>query len=428
MKIGFVRDVATLQIGVLVGFVCSFISSILYVRFLGIEGYGRYAIVMAFSGLFAFITNLGQQQTTLTFFSEAYAQKSKAGMATALRYYMIMTFMNWAVHIALLFLYPLLSQWIYGDPELGNLARLISIASMIDPIANFFLLSLQTVRRIKLLTVLQYSQNILQVSCAALFLWYGYGIAGVLWSSIIGSVALLSVAVVLWPKMRRNEGLPGISEAWEQPTDKRLWAHFRDGIWIAVDKNLGKQYPGVFLFLLSLFAPTTVVGLVRLAFRLADLPTTFGIGSVSALATSVIPQIVGGHTPNWRQTLRRLFTHSMALHAALSFGALLIAPPLIPIVYGTAARVAVYPFIVIVLVHLIVPTQAMITPYLRLRSRVWVGTIFNTVATLGGMGVFLLGNSFFGRITFALYAGLVFYHVINAFVMIPVWQMWKREA
>ncbi len=425
LNVPFVRDVAKMQLGVLVTFACSFAASVLYVRLLGIDQYGRYAVVGAFAGLFSFITNLGQQQTTLTFFSEAYGAKDTRGMATALRYYAMMTGLMWILQVVLLFLYPLLAQMIYGDPSVGRLAQLIAIASIIDPVYNFLLLALQTVRRIALMTVLQNIQTVVQLVVAVALLAMGFGIAGILWSSIVGSVVLGIVALFYYPQLQRQYSLPGLSEAMAAGNDQRLWRYFLDGFWIAVDKNLSKQYPGLFIFVLSLTSPVSVVGLVRLAFRLAELPATFGLGSVSTLASSVIPQL--SRTTQWRQSVRKLVTHSIALHFGLSLAAAIVIPPLIPLVYGEASRVAAVPFLVILAIHLTFALYVLITPILRLKFKVWMGVVVNALALAAAVGVFFSARLIM-RDTFALYSALAVCHLISLALVFPVWRMTQEMA
>ncbi|MDO8648448.1 MAG: hypothetical protein Q7R81_01565 [Candidatus Peregrinibacteria bacterium] len=80
-RLPFVRDVTTMQMGRLVTIGSSFIASILYVRFLGLGGYGEYAVVLAYTGTVGLFTNLGQQATTLTFFAEAYGRKDREAQA-----------------------------------------------------------------------------------------------------------------------------------------------------------------------------------------------------------------------------------------------------------------------------------------------------------------------------------------------------------
>src|SRR3989338_10490492 len=95
-RVPFVRDVTIMQFGRLVTIGCSFLASILYVRYLGLGGYADYAVVLAYTGTVGLLTNLGQQATTLTFFAEAYGRKDRAALARVLQYY-IVTAMGTAV-------------------------------------------------------------------------------------------------------------------------------------------------------------------------------------------------------------------------------------------------------------------------------------------------------------------------------------------
>src|SRR3989344_7298521 len=132
VRIPFIRDVTTMQIGRLVMITSSFIASILYVRFLGHGGYGDYAVVLAYTGTVGLLTNLGQQATTLTFFAEAYGRKDKAALARVLQYYIITAAGTAMLLLALCFVSPVLTQWVYGKSSVGILASLVFISSICE--------------------------------------------------------------------------------------------------------------------------------------------------------------------------------------------------------------------------------------------------------------------------------------------------------
>src|SRR3989338_9099405 len=88
----FVRDVATMQVGRMVTIGCNFAASILYARFLGIGGHGSFAVVLAFTGVFWLVTNLGQQITLTTFLAEAWGRKDKTAMREIAHYYIVLSF------------------------------------------------------------------------------------------------------------------------------------------------------------------------------------------------------------------------------------------------------------------------------------------------------------------------------------------------
>ena len=423
----FVRDIATMQVGRVILIGCGFLSSIIYARILGLGGYGEYAVVLAFTGTFGLLTNLGQQTTTLTFFSKAYGRKDRQAMAHILHYYLILSLCTAILLGLFAYLCPMLATLIYKDDSIGKLARIVFLSSICELVFIFFSIALQTVRKIRLLTLLENAKTVLQLGLAVWFLLLGYGVAGILWSWLIAAFTFSTLSCLLYPKIRKEFDLPHVGEAIALGNKKTLWKYTKDGLYIAVDKSLGNLYPNIFLFALSTQAQESVVGIIRLAFKLGGLPASFGLASVGRLASSVIPTVVGkGHTA-LRKQIRRLAMHTIIMHSLITLCGLVIIPPLLPIVYGEHFGIAMYPFIVIAILHLSQALHALITPILRTISKIYIATIFNMTAMSIALFAFitLQGTLSPNR---ALYIGLILYHIIQALVIFPVWRLLRIRS
>jgi len=415
LRSAFVRDIATMQVGRMVLIGCSFLSSIIYARFLGLGGYGHYAVVLAFTGVFGLLTNLGQQATTLTFFAEAYGRKDRTALAQILQYYIVLSACTAGLLLLFAVLAPLVTDRIYGNPEIGHLARIVFLSSICELIFIYYSIALQTVRKIRLLTLLENAKTVLQVGLATLFLVRGFGVAGILWSWIIASASFSALSCFLYPSLRAEYNLPHMYEALREGNASTLWKHTKDGLWIAADKSLGNLYPNIFLFALSTQVQESVVGSLRLAFKLGGLPASFGLASVGRLASSVLPTFAGkGHTA-LRTGLRKLTTHTLAMHGLITLCGLLIIPPLLPVVYGKSFGIAVYPFLVIAVLNVLLAFHAVTTPILRIYSKISVAAVLNAVGTVVALGLFF-GLETVLKPTFALYIALLVYHGIIALV------------
>ncbi|MDA0376349.1 MAG: oligosaccharide flippase family protein [bacterium] len=423
-NVKFVRDIATMQIGQIVTTGSGFLASILFARLLGLGGYGTYAIVLAFTGMLGFVTNLGQQTTALTFFAEAYGKKDATRMKEVLHYYLFLSACSAILMAILIPFLPWITGAMYSKPEIGNLARLIFISSIIDPLFVFGSIVLQSVREIRKLTIIENSRIVVQLGLSVLFLLQGKGVMGVLLGTLYGTVLMSLVSLFMYYSIRQKYNLPSLGEIIGIHKFSHIWNLGKDGIWIAIDKNVGNLYPNLFLVVLGMFVQESIVGLFRLAFKLGNLPSSFVLSNISRLSASVIPTLSSSGA-GLKKSIVKLATYSSLIHVSATVGALVVVPPLIPIVYGADFSVAVYPFIVIALLHTTSVAHMIMTPILRLYSRIYYATVFNIVALSCSMGAFIVLKEHI-KITFALYSALIIYHCILILVILPTFKLTQK--
>ncbi|MBT5237315.1 oligosaccharide flippase family protein [Candidatus Peregrinibacteria bacterium] len=420
-QIKFVRDIATMQIGQIVTTGSGFLASILFARLLGLQGYGVYAIVLAFTGLLGFITNLGQQTTALTFFAEAYGKKDTTRMKEVLHYYLFLSACSALIMALLIPFLPWITDVMYGKPEIGALARIIFISSIVDPLFVFGSIVLQSVREIRKLTIIENSRIVVQLGLSVLFLLQGKGVEGVLLGTLYGTALMSVISLLMYSSIRSKYNLPSLIEIIGIRKLSHVWSLGKDGVWIAIDKNVGNLYPNLFLVVLGMFVQESVVGLFRLAFKLGNLPASFVLSNISRLSASVIPTLSSSGA-GLKKSIVKLATYSSLIHVGATVGALLVVPPLIPLVYGADFSVAVYPFIVIAILHTTSVIHILITPILRLYSRIYIATTFNLVGLTCSLGAFFTLMSY-TKITFALYIALGIYHFIIILLIIPTYRI-----
>ncbi|MBT3293358.1 oligosaccharide flippase family protein [Candidatus Peregrinibacteria bacterium] len=412
LRIRFVQDAATLQIGKFVGISCGMVTSIAYINLLGIGGYGKYAIVMAFAGIFGIVTNLGQQATLTTFFSRSYGQQNKREMTQIAQYYLY-TSIAVAIFLLILALFmPTISGIIYKDNNIGKLARLVFFSSIFEFGFSYVSILLQITREIKILAFLENTKIVLQVSLAILLLWLGFGIAGILYSSLSISILFFIVSIGLNKWINSKYPLPRLKEILAKPNWKQILKYNRAGIWIAVDKNVGNLYPTAFLFVLSLSAPESIVGLFRLAFKLAGLPTSFALSSISRMAGSVIPSIAGKDIKSLKSTLIKLAMHSVFIHTAITIAGMILVPIFLPYVYGENMGIAVYPFLAITAMQLSLAVHVIMTPIFRLKNKSMIPAIINSIGMAISISVFFILAGALTE-TRALYVSIFLYHLIS---------------
>ncbi len=416
----FVRDVLTMQVGKLIPLLCGFLSSILLARVLGIGGYGTYAVVLAFTGMAGLVTNLGQQTTALTFFAEAYGRKDAHDMRQVAHYYFVMALGTIALLGILLPFLPAIAGLLYGRPELGRLAQLVFLASMFDPLYSFVPLVLQVVREIRVLTVVENTYTALQLAIS-LLLALTLGVRGVLLGSLATSVLSVFAGMGLYAWVTRKYPVPRLGEIMGMRGMQSWWPYARQGLWMAVSKNLSNLYPNAFLFFLSLRAPDSVVGLMRLAFKFAGLPANYILTNISRMASSVIPALKNAGRETFLRNVRRLQRYAFLLHLGTSVGAGIAVPLFFPLLYGKDFSGALFPFEVILALHLTLAFHAVATPLFRVTGKTSVSVGIQCIAVALAALTFFALLSAGVRPTLALYAALAVYHGINLFIVEQAW-------
>lgn len=423
-KVPFVRDVATMQVGRVIAIGSSFLSSILYARFLGLSGFGLYAVVLAFVGTFGIITNLGQQATLITFFAESYGKKDKEGIRIVSHYYVTLCLIASCILGLIALVAPTITELIYEDRTVGQLARLVFLSSFFEFPFSYVAIALQVTREIRLLTIAENAKIVLQLGLSVLLLTMGYGVAGVLMGSVLGAACFVLFSFIAYPRIRRKYNLPSFKEMAQPADTTRMWKHWKDGFWIAIDKNIGNLYPNIFLFVLSLTSTQAIVGLVRLAFKLGNLPASLVLNSVSRLSTSVLPAVASRGKKVLKQNIRKLVTHSVGLMFLATIGALVCVPFFLPLVYGEHFKVAAYPFAVIAVLHLSFSLHTFTTPILRMYSKIYIASMFNIMSMIASLvAFFVVYAAMSDKPTWALYAALLVYHIASTMIIIPTWNL-----
>ncbi len=376
----FARDVLTLQAGSVLGTGIAFIKSVLFARLLGIEAFGVYATVLAFTGTASIFVNFGQNQAALTFFAERHARADRRGMGAVLKYYLTLSSLGAAILLCLGFAAPALATALYDDASIGPLARLAFLAALAGSFDTFFTIQLQTLRAIRTLTTLENINALLQLLLAGLLLFAGLGIAGIFIGLGVSNVVMLCVYGAVAHRRFRSAGLPTLHESLHNKEGVRPL--LKQGLWIAVDKNIGNLFPQSFFFVLSLFSAPAVVGVAQLAFKISSLPKVLLLPHIVRMGMTVLPTLRARHPhlSDLRKAWAMLVKHALFFHATLSIGSLLALPPLTILFYGWEFRAVIAPSLWLLLIHIISALNVGNSPLYRLLGKAHIPAIFGAVA------------------------------------------------
>lgn len=338
----FIKDTIVLQFASIFSTGLSFIASVVYARVLGIDGYAAYALIFAFVGIVSIFMNIGTNQSALTLLSEAYAKKDRDKARNILTYYIQVTGMVLiGVGLVIILLSSFLTKMFYGDSTIGELARVIILVNIIKIFFGMYIIILQVVRQIKTLAVIENINKVFYVAVPVILVLIGWGLKGIVFGHLIVASGFAVFAWISYSCLAKNDPiLPSWSEIFANMFKSRFGYYFRFGFMIAVDKNIVSLYSTLPIFILGLFSINDVA-LLKIAIAYAALPLTL-IGPVSRLLSVHLPITKSYSLSILKRDFIRSSVGSFFITAGLAALFAVMAPILIPLVYGPEYSLSVY--------------------------------------------------------------------------------------
>lgn len=377
-KTPFVKDVLTLQLGGIFVMGIGFVKSVVYARSLGLEGFGAYAVVGAFTGTLAVFTNFGQNQAAIVFFAESFEKKDIRAMERVVRYYLLLTSVAIAILIGAVVGAEAMASVLYGDTARAPAIRLALLAAAAGSFDSLFLIMLQSARKIRWMTMIENANLLLQLVCSGILVIMYRNAESIFLGLLISNVLILPCYIASYAKLRKEVALPGLLSACRGR--ESIFALVKQGLWIALDKNFGKLYPQGFLFIMSMFGSAASVGLASMAFKLGALPGSVFLPHVSRMATTILPTMKAKDASNLRKHCAKLIKHALAAQSALVFGSLFCLPAMLILLYGWEFADALEPMLWIALLQLLSPLKIANSPVFRMFYKAHVPAVWNLVA------------------------------------------------
>ncbi|MCX6796613.1 MAG: oligosaccharide flippase family protein [Candidatus Falkowbacteria bacterium] len=350
-KKSFLRDAFIMQIGTFFSTGMAVLASILYARILGVHGYANYALIFAFAGIVSTFMNVGSDQTVLTLMSAAYARKDKQEITDLLSYYLVITSIFAVVIgvVALLFA-PLITTKLYSNANIGNMARMIIVANIVQIVWSMYVLILQIIRKIKKLTWLENINKIFMSAVPLVFVLTGFGLSGLVFGYFMVCLIFAIYALIRYNNLCfENQLLPSWQEIISnisQVASKKYTYYFKYGFLIAVDKNIGSLYSTIPFFILGTYS-LEAVAFVKIAIAYAQIPSIV-LSPISRLLMVKLPQSKVISLKILRRDYLRSISGSLVITVPLAILLYLIAPIFIPLFYGNKFMPAVgltFPFL-----------------------------------------------------------------------------------
>lgn len=369
-KIKFVKDTLILQFGTLVTMGANLATSVLLARILQPERYGIYALVFSLYGLIGLLSNVGVGQATVTRLAEAYAKRDEEEVTNLLAFFVKMSAIMAAFIFILGFLVsPYLATRMYGNPEIGHMARLLFLIAPLGIMYGLVTTILQSVRMMQHLTILESLMTILTSVFVIGFVLLGLGVSGIVYGHVLATALSSAIGLLTYHKLRWQLGgaLPSLRK-----TLKRVWQvgikkYFGLGFLIAVDKNIVKLAELIPILLLGIFAEPEEVSYFKIAVGAIGLPL-FVLGAISRNLAAKLPETKGkGGIGGLRRNFVRVSLYSGVLSATCIGTFVIVAPHLVSCLYGVEYIPAVSPIYVLAI------------SYGLLGFGVGLGTVFRTI-------------------------------------------------
>jgi len=350
LEIKFVRDTVALQTGTLISVIVGVASSIILVRGLGGYQYGLYSLMLTMYGLLMTLNLTGLGPSATTQISEAVAAEDRAETARVMAFFVQMSLAVAVIATALsLPLAPGVAASSYGEASIGGLLQIYIFTLFFAPIHNLALTMLKSTRSMQAYTVFN---NVTAVLDAALILAailldgtaWGVVIARLL-SAVIG--AGLSVGVYARLQRRFDETLPTLGEVARALRTTSPRPYWRFGFQLALDKNISQLYTLLPLQMLGMWATPQAAGYLRMALSALERPALFFSGILINMSVQVPADYARRDYARLRANFLRVLKWIVPLSLAVFGTFSLVAPLLVPLVYGEDYRPAVPAIIVL---------------------------------------------------------------------------------
>jgi O-antigen/teichoic acid export membrane protein len=304
---------------------------ILLARFLGPAEYGFYSFLVWFIYFIAIVVNLGLGQMVIRFIAEALGRQSEGEVKSLVNIALQFRFL--AATLAVIVIIAFVGYWsdIFGYPERQDIFIILALC-IIPQVLNFLLVSIfGGFQKYEYGAYLVLATNPLRALGIIIVVVLGLGVREVLFASISAWVVGVFIGLFL---LRRLIPLDSIlARPRLTPEMKRAlkYAMIMMGV-IGVSYFMGQRAEILFL---GIFHPGEAVGFYTIAFLVSG--STIGV-VLQVFSTVLIPavseQVGRGDMDRVRAIYLTSARYLMILGIPLAIGGIILAGPIIKIVYG----------------------------------------------------------------------------------------------
>src|SRR3989338_1618670 len=195
-------------------------------------------------------------------------------------------------------------------------------------------LGFQVVGRIKVLTTMVFTDQLLRFGISLLLVLFGFGVVGAVAGQLIGAVVLFVVSIFVWKKIKIEFPIfPSLRKLFNQVGGVSIKKYFGFSFWVAVDRNMGNLYMALPVVLTGIFVSSGEVSFFKLAFGFVNLALSL-LGPVSVLLNIEFPKMKIENDGKLGKNFMKVSLYGLGLSTLLTLGAVFISPIAFRILYG----------------------------------------------------------------------------------------------
>ena len=230
-----------------------------------------------------------------------------------------------------------MAEKVYHNPLIGWYAGILVMASFIsNTFLNFSVLTYQVMGKIKQMTLLTFTDQTLRNILAVLLVAGGLGITGAMSGHLLGAVAMLTVSVIVWERLRKSHSIfPSVWEFFKKTPGLEVKKHISFSAWVALDKNIATLFNLLPVLMVALYVSTTEVTYFKISLAYVNLVLGL-MGPISTLLNVELPRMQSEDPAMLKKNFIRVSLYSLLCSIALTAGALVVSPIALRILYGSS--------------------------------------------------------------------------------------------
>jgi len=293
------------------------IAVALITRYLGQNGFGEYTTIVTFLSFFGIMADLGLTLVTIQMISHpGVDQKKVLNNLFSLRFFSAFIFLGLAIPIA--FFFP------YGE-AIKNGIVILSLSFFFIALNQILIGFFQKSLRMDKAAIAEIFGRIILVTGTILAISHNFGLSGIMWSVVAGSVANFFILLFLSLKFFRLKF----------EFDFSLWRKILTRSWpLAVTIVFNLLYLKTDTLFLSLIKSQSEVGLYGAAYKVIEVLTMFPFMFAGVVLPILTTDWFEKKTEHFNKVLQKSFDLMIILALPLIVGTQFLAKPIMAIVAG----------------------------------------------------------------------------------------------
>ena len=309
--------------GLLIDGFILFIVGVLSARYLGVETFGYFILILTIVNLFQILANGGMVNITIREIARTKEQTQKILSATLTLAILILSILFLLIHIGLIFFQP--------EPHLKTTIYLLSLSALITIHAALHAAVLRAYEDMLRVAVTALSQKITLLLSVLVAIHFDWGIEGIAYAYFMASLVNWLIYFI-WVKIFY------VRITWL--IDLNYWQFLiKEAIPLGVSMLLRRVTIHTDTFLLAIFSTVIAVGLFNSAYQ----PIQMLEGAILALSGVLFPvfsRLAKESMPDFQHLFSLSVRFFIILSAPLVVWLLLLSQALISLIYGAAYQEA----------------------------------------------------------------------------------------